>query len=800
VPAYGYSPQGVDYNRQFKGTARWVPELNALRETDPQAYAEIERRANEIVFEPGYDVYSKEMEGGTGGRWERDPMSRALFQAFEEYKRLQAATQTDRPTPDQSVSLEGTRTINMPELTPYDDPQVEAAIQQIMRQSNVDRRTAIQMYKRLAQQPGGRPTDPRLGGMLSILGQAAKGGDVTPPGLMAPEVEGVDSPEVVDPPPPDQPDLAPGEERVTGESEQQGNDSPTSMAPLMSSGDSVYGSPVTEVGTGERVAGLLQSLATAGASYFGGRDLKASDQRRRQGTAQANLINALAGNIVAQAPRVSDSPGVATSIMKGLAKASHEYIRQEENQRKLDQTAMMTKLSSGRSPSKDTSMSGVFYEAGASVGRHWGDKDETLFSDDPNKYIKGKHKQTLAQLPPALRAPLVAEFQKGWREARNKMREEKRRGKANTDKQRLEALERFFETEGQLHASEGLPANTVGPTEEWVKARGGHLFSTEETLAAEASYRKGYNTQKVDQTNKITEKQVRDDMNLLAEKMAYGDEPISFFKAFEEHYGTADDFSALQNHLGGVLKSMKRYKLMYDVEYARIRRERDEEKGLERWQKEELVAVDNGLARVRQLEDRFLSAEVQGPIYASVMPIFQFFHPKSAAYDRMVESFRVELAAIINQGRPSDKDAEAVGAIIPKRTDTKIVAADLFESMRDMMKAKRMAILNDFDLPLNEFVTPAGEVGGMGKFDLGAYEARLRSQKLTQADAQHIIDQMNNPAFVTGKGGPQALAGLKKTLETAGIVTAQDEDGLVTYVSGGLEEAVELGAVDALMQ
>lgn len=706
----------------------------------------------------------------------------------------------------------------MPELTPYDDPQVEAAIQQIMRQSNVDRRTAIQMYKRLAQQPGGRPTDPRLGGMLSILGQAATP-SITQPiqprytenvarqrlsdaDEVGAEAEGIDSPENAVVAEPDQPDLAPGEERVTGKSEQQGNDSPTSMAPLMSGGDSVYGSPVTEVGTGERVAGLLQSLATAGASYFGGRDLKASDQRRRQGTAQANLINALAGNIVAQAPRVSDSPGVATSIMKGLAKASHEYIRQEENQRKLDQTAMMTKLSSGRSPSKDTSMSGVFYEAGASVGRHWGDKDETLFSDDPNKYIKGKHKQTLAQLPPALRAPLVAEFQKGWREARNKMREEKRRGKANTDKQRLEALERFFETEGQLHASEGLPANTVGPTEEWVKARGGHLFSTEETLAAEASYRKGYNTQKVEQTNKITEKQVRDDMKNLAEKMAYGDEPISFFKAFEEHYGTADDFSALQNHLGGVLKSMKRYKLMYDVEYARIRRERDKEKGLERWQKEELVAVDKGLARVRQLEDRFLSAEVQGPIYASVMPIFQFFHPKSAAYDRMVESFRVELAAIINQGRPSDKDAEAVGAIIPRRTDTKIVAADLFESMRDMMKAKRMAVLNDFDLPLNEFVTPAGEVGGMGKFDLEAYEARLESQKLTQADAQHIIDQMNNPEFVTDekKGGPQALAGLKKTLETAGIVTAQDEDGLVTYVSGGLEEAEELGEVDALMQ
>ena len=207
----------------------------------------------------------------------------------------------------------------MPELTPYDDPQVEAAIQQIMRQSNVDRRTAIQMYKGLVQQPGGRATDSRLGGMLSILGQAATPSIEQPiqpryaenvarqPTLedSSAESEGVDSPEVAVVAESDQANLAPGDERVTGASEQQGNVNEYGMGQLLSGGEMIYGQPVTKVSEAEKRAGLLQALATAGASYFGGRDIKAANRQAAERTASANLINALAGNIVAQPPRIT---------------------------------------------------------------------------------------------------------------------------------------------------------------------------------------------------------------------------------------------------------------------------------------------------------------------------------------------------------------------------------------------------------------------------------------------------------------------------------------------------------------
>ena len=61
---------------------------------------------------------------------------------------------------------------------------------------------------------------------------------------------------------------------------------------------------------------LLETLATAGANIFGARDARKADRRTAQSGARANLINALAGNIVAQPTQRQATPGVGTSDRK----------------------------------------------------------------------------------------------------------------------------------------------------------------------------------------------------------------------------------------------------------------------------------------------------------------------------------------------------------------------------------------------------------------------------------------------------------------------------------------------------
>ena len=156
----------------------------------------------------------------------------------------------------------------MPVDRAYDDPEVEKTIQLIMQQSGVSRAEAIRMYKMLAQSPdtmGQRS-------QMSILGDA---GGLRPwrspvsgypgdSGADDAETEGIDSPTSPIVEQSNQPNLAPGEERVTEDSAPQGDVAPITMAQLMSGGQEVHGKPVTKIGTGEKVAGILQALGSAG--------------------------------------------------------------------------------------------------------------------------------------------------------------------------------------------------------------------------------------------------------------------------------------------------------------------------------------------------------------------------------------------------------------------------------------------------------------------------------------------------------------------------------------------------------
>ena len=690
----------------------------------------------------------------------------------------------------------------MPEFRAYDDPQVEAAIQQIMRQSGVDRRTAIQMYKQLAQQPGGRAGDPRLGGMLSVLGQAAKPSIAQPiqpryaenlarqrlsdSNEVSTEAEGIDSPTNSEVEPNDQPNLAPGEERVTGDSAQQGDVDPVNMAQLMSGGQTVYGEPVTKTSKGENIAGVLQALAAAGQSYFGGRDIKAADKRGRQGTARANLINALAGNIVAQAPRVTPSPGVATSMSKGLAKASSEFVRRREKQRALDQSAMMTKLTGQKGPTgKDPdSLTAAFLEDGARVGRAWGDKPESEFYDNntvkSQKNLSANLVRRLMQTPPNLRAGLIAAFQKGYRTARE-------RGADNRVADR--ALRRQQRTELIANATAWGTANASGKSRsgfqdfvDQYSVNGAQGLSDDEILAAKGAFQKGRMQQSARQAYTFDDDQFTIDAEAAATLGVAGNERHSFWDYLSENPQIATYFQEGKGSGISLLTLKKRWDAQWqEQETARIKDSR-----LPNAVQAELLDLKTGEQEILNLENLYAKIELKGPILGR-LPAWQYFTPKKAAYENIISGFTVKLAAIINQGRPSDKDAEAIRFLLPQGSETEVVAADLFKNLKNIMALKRQAIEAAFDLPVWDYVRV--DENGVGQVDIGKYEAHLRGRVLTQVSVNGMLDQLNGTRNRAGEleqpASGEAKAKLLKTFQDAGMTVQQDEDtGVYALVAG----------------
>ena len=690
----------------------------------------------------------------------------------------------------------------MPEFRAYDDPQVEAAIQQIMRQSGVDRRTAIQMYKQLAQQPGGRAGDPRLGGMLSVLGQAAKPSIAQPiqpryaenlarqrlsdSNEVSTEAEGIDSPTNSEVEPNDQPNLAPGEERVTGDSAQQGDVDPVNMAQLMSGGQTVYGEPVTKTSKGENIAGVLQALAAAGQSYFGGRDIKAADKRGRQGTARANLINALAGNIVAQAPRVTPSPGVATSMSKGLAKASSEFVRRREKQRALDQSAMMTKLTGQKGPTgKDPdSLTAAFLEDGTRVGRSWGDKPESEFYDNntvkSQKNLSANLIRRLMQTPPNLRAGLIAAFQKGYRTARE-------RGADNRVADR--ALRRQQRTELIANATAWGTANASGKSRsgfqdfvDQYSVNGAQGLSDDEILAAKGAFQKGRMQQSARQAYTFDDDQFTIDAEAAATLGVAGNERHSFWDYLSENPQIATYFQEGKGSGISLLTLKKRWDAQWqEQETARIKDSR-----LPNAVQAELLDLKTGEQEILNLENLYAKIELKGPILGR-LPAWQYFTPKKAAYENIISGFTVKLAAIINQGRPSDKDAEAIRFLLPQGSETEVVAADLFKNLKNIMALKRQAIEAAFDLPVWDYVRV--DENGVGQVDIGKYEAHLRGRVLTQVSVNGMLDQLNGTRNRAGEleqpASGEAKAKLLKTFQDAGMTVQQDEDtGVYALVAG----------------
>ena len=688
----------------------------------------------------------------------------------------------------------------MPEFRAYDDPEVEKTIQLIMQQSGVPRAEAIRMYKMLAQSPD--TMGPR--NQMSILGDA---GGLRPhrspvsgypgdSGIDDAETEGIDSPTNPIVEQANQPKLAPGEERVVEDSAQQGDVDPiTGMAQLMSGGQTVYGQPATKISKGENVAGILQALASAGQTYFGGRDIKAADKRGREGTARANLINALAGNIVAQAPRVTPSPGVATSMSKGLAKASSEFVRRREKQRALDQQAMMTKLTGQKPPTgKDPdSLKAAFKEDGARVGRSWGDKPEVEFYDNntvkSQKNLSANLIRRLMQNPPNLRAGLIASFQEGYRTARERGADNRVADRAAMRQRRTELIANATAF-GTANAS-GINGSSFQDLVDQYSVDGAQGLSEDEILAAKGAFQKGRMKQSAKQAYKFDDDQFATDAESAATLGVAGNERHSFWDYLSENPQIATYF---QEGKGSGI-SLTTLKKRWDAQWQIQEDDRIKNSQLPNAVQAELLDLKTGEQEILNLESHYAKIELKGPILGR-LPAWQYFTPKKASYEKIISGFTVKLAAIINQGRPSDKDAEAIRHLLPQGSETEVVAADLFKNLKNIMALKRQAIEAAFDLPVWDYVRV--DESGVGHVDIGKYEAHLRGRVLTQVSVNGMLDQLNGTRNRAGEieppAGGEAKAKLLKTFQDAGMTVQQDEDtGVYALVAGEVAPSGETG-------
>jgi hypothetical protein len=96
-----------------------------------------------------------------------------------------------------------------------------------------------------------------------------------------------------------------------------------------------------------------------------------------------------------------------------------------------------------------------------------------------------------------------------------------------------------------------------------------------------------------------------------------------------------------------------------------------------------------------QLNEMMSKAILSGPIFGRI-PALQFFVPDDAVFDGYGEAFALELASVLNRGRPSEKDFEAARKIVPMRRDREGVRAKKLEAIKAMLASRASGIEAQF--------------------------------------------------------------------------------------------------------
>jgi hypothetical protein len=279
MAAYGKPVQGYDTGGKpgaWTPSTDYIRRLNILRQTNPEAVREIEKRADQIYA--GYteeEVYSR---GGVdktpGARYQdagRESMSRAMEQALSEYERMAGATQ---PEPESWMAdlPEEDPLAGLPETEPELEPSLETEIVPEDELADIEAKARRDRYKDVYRQ---RPAPKR---------------PTTPIAEDTTE---------------DQPDDV---ELL-----------PFAMEDIKDLEDPTLLQRLGRFAGSDKGLSVLQALAKGGQAYMGGRAQSEANQQMRQSQARANLINALSSRAGARGTAEKPRMGKLGTLFGTLA-------------------------------------------------------------------------------------------------------------------------------------------------------------------------------------------------------------------------------------------------------------------------------------------------------------------------------------------------------------------------------------------------------------------------------------------------------------------------------------------------
>jgi hypothetical protein len=293
----------------------WIKRLNKLRETDPEAAREIEKRADQLY--EGYteeEVYSRGGVAKTpGARYQdagRDSRARAMEQALSEYERMAGATQpepeswmADLPEEDPLAGLPETGASDTG-IVPFKSAEELAQMSEAERvQYRKDRLRSVGAGDRLQDTPTGL-TDEELAESIS------------PERPTEPYVIAEDTTE-------DQPDDV---ELL-----------PFAMEDIKDLEDPTLLQRLGRFAGSDKGLAVLQALAKGGQAYMGGRAQSEANQQMRQSQARANLINALSSRAGARGTAEKPRMGKLGTLFGTLADIGGGLREERTAERKREQ-------------------------------------------------------------------------------------------------------------------------------------------------------------------------------------------------------------------------------------------------------------------------------------------------------------------------------------------------------------------------------------------------------------------------------------------------------------------------------
>ena len=218
----------------------------------------------------------------------------------------------------------------------------------------------------------------------------------------------------------------------------------------------------------------------------------------------------------------------------------------------------------------------------------------------------------------------------------------------------------------------------------------------------------------------------------------------------------------------------------------------------------EAEVMEDKISRFEALYD---DLPFKGPVGSLAGGISQYLTPKNFIYDDTMEAFALEMASLLNQGRPSEVDFKSAKRMMPLSSDSPEVARAKFENLKRVVAYSQLALERQIYLPLHLKSHQAFNDGG--HFKISEEElARMENRNLGHAD---FVDKAHAKLLAadarTGsKFAKQMIVDVAKSLggdrnventPFAGLVTQVELDGYIAdegYTGTGEFRSQESGA------